>query len=106
MYEKDPFGSEIGLVGQYIQRTMYDVSYYGDDGRDWLHCQEQVTRPAPEVTATFDLCLIIGLNVKPLSPVGTVHTNRTLSCQDRIILIGCSGVGLSEKGEIKVGNEF
>lgn len=82
------------------------MSYYSDDGRDWLHCHEQVTRPAPEVMATFDLCLIIGLNATPLNPVGALRTNRTLSCQDRLILIGCSGVGLSEKGEIKVGNEF
>lgn len=82
------------------------MSYYGDDGRDWLHCHEQVTRPASEVMATFDLCLIIGLNVTPFSPVGAPCTNHTPSCQDRLILIGCSGVGLSEKGEIKVGNEF
>lgn len=82
------------------------MSYYGDDGRDWLHCHEQVTRPAPEVTATFDLCLIIGLNATPPRPVGAPCTNHTLLCQDRVILIGCSGVGLSEKGEIKVGNEL
>lgn len=82
------------------------MSYYGDDGRDRLHCHEQVTRPATEVTATFDLCLIIGPNATPLSPARYLRTNRAFSCQDRLILIGCSGAGLSEKGEIKVGNEF